>query len=94
MDFRSLRTRRFDVSLSTRELCVAGMVVAPIWFALGLLAGDLVMLVAALATGLVSVLNLTPRTAAWLRGASAALLPRSPLWRALPRALVLLRARA
>jgi hypothetical protein len=95
MDLRALKhLRRIDVSLSARELCLAGLLVSPIWLALGILAGDLVMIAAALAVALVSILNFMPRLAAWLRDASAALLPRSPLWRALPRALVLLRARA
>jgi hypothetical protein len=94
MDFRALRTRRLDVSLSVRDLCLAGMVVAPIWLALGIIAGDLVMVGAAFAVALVSVVHFTPRLAVWLRDASAALLQRSPLWRVLPRALVLLRARA
>jgi hypothetical protein len=94
MDLRALKTRRFDVSLSVRDLCLAGMIVSPIWLVLGVLAGDLVMAVAAVAVALVSVVNFTPTLAAWLRGVSAALLPRSPIWRVLPRALVLFRARA
>ncbi len=95
MDLRALRSlRRLDLSLSGRDLCLAGLLVSPIWLALGVLAGDLVMIVAAFAVAIVSILHFMPRLAASLRDASAALLPRSPLWRALPRALVLLRARA
>jgi hypothetical protein len=95
MDIRALKhLRRIDVSLSARELCVAGLLVSPIWMLLGILAGDLVMVAASLAVALVSILHFMPRLAASLRDASAVLLPRSPRLRALPRALVLRRARA
>jgi hypothetical protein len=94
MDFKALRARRFDARLSSRDLCLAGLLIAPIWLALGIAAGDLVMIGAGAAVALLSVLNLTPRLAASLRVASAALLPRSLQLRALPRVLVLLRARA
>ena len=93
MRIRPRTTRRIDLSLSVRDLSLAGMLVSPIWLALGVAAGDLVMIVAGIAVALVSIVNFTPRLA-WLRDASVARLPRGPLWRALPRALVLLRARA
>jgi hypothetical protein len=94
MDFRALRSRRLDLSLSVRDLGLAGMLVSPIWLALGVLAGDLVMSVASVVVALFSVLILMPRLAASLRDASTAQLLRSMLGRVLPRALVLLRARA
>jgi hypothetical protein len=93
MRIRLSTTRRIDLSLSVRELSLAGMVISPIWLALGVAAGDLLMIVAGVAVALVSIVNVTPRLA-WLRDASVGRLPRWPLWRALPRALVLLRARA
>jgi hypothetical protein len=80
--------------LSVRDLCLAGMLVSPIWLALGMLAGDLVMTVASLAVALVSILNLMPGLAGSRRDASADPRQRSLPWRVLPRALVLLRARA
>ena len=94
MDFRALMSRRLDLSLSVRDLCLAGLLVSPIWLALGVLADDLVMTVASLAVALVSVLNLMPRSAASHHDASVAPQRRSLPGRVLPRALVLLRARA
>jgi hypothetical protein len=94
MDLRALMSRRLDCSLSLRDLSLAGMLVSPIWLALGVLAGDLVMTLASVVVALVSILNLMPRLAASLRDGSVAQLLRSLLGRVLPRALVLLRARA
>jgi hypothetical protein len=71
-----------DLKLSTRDLSLAGLLVAPIWLALGLAAGDLPMVGAAFAVAIASTLNRNPGLVAWLREVSAV------------RALVLLRARA
>ena len=78
MRFRPSTTRRIDLSLSVRDLSLAGMLVSPIWLALGVAAGDLLMIVAGVAVALVSIVNVTPRLA-WLRDASVARLPRWPL---------------
>jgi hypothetical protein len=94
MRLRDLVPRLRDLTLSARDLSLAGLLVAPIWLALGIAAGDLVMVGAAIAVAMVSTVSLLPGLAAWLRDVSAAL-PQQPLLRrVLPRALVLLRARA
>jgi hypothetical protein len=94
MELRDLAPRLRDLTLSARDLSLAGMLIAPIWLALGIVADDLVMVGAAVSVAIVAILNLRPALAVWLRDASAGLLPRSLLRRVLPRALVLLRARA
>jgi len=83
-----------ELKLSMRDLSLAGLLVAPIWLALGIAAGDLLMVTAAFGVAIFSTLNRSPGLAAWLRDVSA-VLPQHPLLRGvLPRALVLLRARA
>jgi hypothetical protein len=94
MRIRDLVPRLCDLTLSVRDLSLAGLLVAPIWLALGIVAGDLVMVGAAIAVGMVATLNLRPGMAAWLRDVSAVLRQQPLLRRVLPRALVLFRARA
>jgi hypothetical protein len=69
MEFRDL-IRDFEFSLN--DLSLTGMLVSPIWFALGVISGDVVMLLAALTLALVSALHVRPRLiarVARLRGA-------------------------
>ena len=57
MELRDL-IRDFEISL--RDLSLTGMLVSPIWFALGVLSGDVVMLAAAVTLALVSTLHVRP----------------------------------
>ena len=69
MEIRDL-IRGFEISL--RDLSLTGMLVSPIWFALGVLSGDVVMLAASIALALVSTLHVRPglvARVARLRGA-------------------------
>jgi hypothetical protein len=87
MDIRRLH-------MTSSDLKLAGMIVSPVWMALGIAAGDAVMVVAASALALISTMQFTPVLAELLRGASAAQLQRSRRSRALVRVLLPLRARA
>jgi hypothetical protein len=69
MELRDL-IRDFEFGLN--DLSLTGMLVSPIWFALGVLSGDVVMLFASLTLALVSTLHVRPRLVARvarLRGA-------------------------
>lgn len=77
MDLRSLMPRLRDLTLSTRDLSLAGLLVSPIWLALGIIGSDMVMIAAGTAAALASTIHLSPGLAARLRVASAVLRPLS-----------------
>ncbi|HEY1481070.1 MAG TPA: hypothetical protein VGF46_13610 [Gaiellales bacterium] len=58
-----------DFRFTLRDLTLTGMLVSPVWLALGLFAGDVVMIVAAIAVAVVSTLHVKPALVARLRDA-------------------------
>jgi hypothetical protein len=64
MKFRDL-IRDFHCSL--RDVALTGMLVSPIWLVLGIAAGDVLMIMAAIAVALVSTLHVKPALVARLR---------------------------
>jgi hypothetical protein len=61
-----------DFEFTLRDLSLTGMLVSPIWLALGVLSGDLVMLLGSVTLALVSTVHVRPALVARvvrLRGA-------------------------
>jgi hypothetical protein len=58
-----------DFRFTLRDLTLTGMLVSPVWLALGLVAGDVAMVVAAVAVAVISTLHVKPALVARLRDA-------------------------
>jgi hypothetical protein len=77
MELREIMPRLRDLKLSVRDLCILGILAAPIWVVLGIVGSDLPMVCTACAVAMASTLQLRPGLVAWLRAASAVLRPLS-----------------
>jgi hypothetical protein len=75
MEFREIMPRLRDLKVSVRDLCILGILVAPIWLALGIVGSDIPMMCTAFAVAMLSTLLLRPGLVAWRRAASAVLRP-------------------
>jgi hypothetical protein len=64
MELRDL-IRNFEFSL--RDITLTGMLVSPIWLVLGIAAGDVLMIMAAITVALVSTMHVNPALVARLR---------------------------
>jgi hypothetical protein len=64
MELRDL-IRNFEFSL--RDITLTGMLVSPIWLVLGIAAGDVLMIMAAITVALVSTMHVNPGLVARLR---------------------------
>jgi hypothetical protein len=62
MDLRKL-------TVTARDLALTGMLVSPLWLALGIAASDIVMIAAAIAVGIVATLHFKPGLVASRRDA-------------------------
>ena len=56
-----------DIEITLRDISLTGMLVSPVWLVLGIAAGDVVTIMAALVVALVSTLHVNPALVARLR---------------------------
>ena len=56
-----------DIEITLRDISLTGMLVSPVWLVLGIAAGDVVTIMAALVVALVSTLHVRPALVARLR---------------------------
>lgn len=69
MDLRHLIDLRHLRLTVGRDLALTGIVVSPLWLALGIVSGDILMVAAAIMVGIVATLHVRPGLVASLRGA-------------------------